>query len=169
RLQAVREDGRLLQSQRHNAYGQRIFRRDGNGDVHYLYDGGRLVAEARSADGVTGVTRRYVYAGWTPLAMIDYARPQALDGTGPAEGAARVYAIHADAVGMPRVVTDAAARVRWRGDFDPLGRARRISGDLQLDLRLPGQVFDPATGWHHNGMRAYAPAAGHYLEADPLG
>src|SRR5690606_3050898 len=140
RLQAVREDGRLLQSQRHNAYGQRIFRRDRDGDVHYLYDGGRLVAEASSVDGVTGVTRRYVYAGLTALGMIDYARPQALDGSGPADAGAQVYAIHADAMGMPRVVTDAAARVRWRGDFDALGRARSISGDLRLNLRLPGQV-----------------------------
>src|SRR5690606_13621878 len=63
----------------------------------------------------------------------------------------------------------AAARVRWRGDFDALGRARSISGDLRLNLRLPGPVFDPATGWHHNGMRVYDAAAGHYLEADPLG
>src|SRR5690606_38323256 len=52
---------------------------------------------------------------------------------------------------------------------DPLGRAHRLSGELALDLRLPGQVHDPATGWHHNGMPVYDPAAGHYLEADPLG
>lgn len=170
RLQAVREDGRLLQSQRHNAYGQRIFRRDRDGDVHYLYADGKLAAEARTVGRVMGVTRRYVYAGWTPVAMIDYAQPQPLDGRLPkASVDARIYAIHTDAVGAPRVVTDADARVRWRADLDPLGRAHRLSGELALDLRLPGQVHDPATGWHHNGMRVYDPAAGHYLEADPLG
>jgi len=204
RLQAVRAGPRLLQSQRHNAHGQRIFRRDAGGDTHYLYVDGRLAAEARTAAGRTGIVRRYVHAGWTPVAMIDYARPQPVGVPGPSGAAraacphaagqapgpacpaqasathpptrlaagapvARVYAIHADAVGAPRAVTDEAGRVRWRADLDALGRARRVAGDLRLDLRLPGQVHDPATGWHHNGLRTYDPAAGHYLEADPLG
>src|SRR5690606_7180155 len=38
-----------------------------------------------------------------------------------------------------------------------------------LQLRLPGQVHDPETGWHDNLLRTYLPERGHYLEPDPLG
>src|SRR3546814_15511402 len=44
-----------------------------------------------------------------------------------------------------------------------------MAGDLSLDLRLPGQVFDAETGWHDNLLRTYLPGPGQYLEPDPLG
>jgi len=59
--------------------------------------------------------------------------------------------------------------VRWLASYTPLGEARRAAGDLTLDLRLPGQWFDAATGLHDNGLRTYAPQWGQYLEPDPLG
>jgi RHS repeat-associated protein len=40
---------------------------------------------------------------------------------------------------------------------------------FQLNLRLPGQTFDPETGLHHNRQRYYDPAHGQYLTPDPLG
>lgn len=170
RLQEVRQDGRVLLRQHHDAQGRRILRQDAGGAVGYLYAGHRLAAEIRTVDGVTGVTRRYIHAGWTPVAFIDYATPQPLNGAARATRRdAVLYAIHADAAGLPHLVTDPAGQVRWRARYDALGRAERIDGDLTLDLRLPGQVHDAATGWHDNGLRTYDPAAGHYLQADPLG
>jgi len=156
--------------QRHDAQGRRILRQDGIDIVHYLYADNRLAAEARTVKGVTGITRRYIHVGWLPVAMIDYDVPQPLNGLArPEHQHASLYAIHADAVGLPRLVTDQAGQVRWHADFDALGRAERIDGDLTLELRLPGQVYDRLTGWHDNGLRTYDPSAGHYLQADPLG
>src|SRR3546814_17487584 len=49
----------------------------------------------------------------------------------------------------------------------------RISDGVQTCalpiFRLPGQVFDLATGWHDNLLRTYLPKWGHYAEPDPLG
>jgi RHS repeat-associated protein len=59
--------------------------------------------------------------------------------------------------------------VRWFARYSPTGEAQRLAGDMTLDLRLPGQVFDAETGWHDNLLRTYLPASGHYLEPDPLG
>jgi RHS repeat-associated protein len=42
-------------------------------------------------------------------------------------------------------------------------------GTFTLNLRLPGQTFDPETGLHYNRQRYYDPALGQYLTPDPLG
>ncbi|CAG0980023.1 partial Protein RhsC, partial [Myxococcaceae bacterium] len=42
-------------------------------------------------------------------------------------------------------------------------------GNLVLDTRFPGQIFDAETGYHYNYFRTYDPATGRYLEADPIG
>src|SRR3546814_8008903 len=44
--------------------------------------------------------------------------------------------------------------IRWHASYSPTGLAKRIAGDLDLDIRLPGQVFDLATGWHDNLLRS---------------
>ncbi|WP_187395055.1 phospholipase effector Tle1 domain-containing protein [Pigmentiphaga aceris] len=81
----------------------------------------------------------------------------------------QILAVHPDAVGTPRLVTDADQTERWRGDFGPFGALRSEAGDMGMRLRLPGQVIDPETGWHDNYLRTYDPLSGAYLEPDPLG
>ena len=81
----------------------------------------------------------------------------------------RILAVHPDAIGTPRLVTDADQAERWRGDFGPFGELRSEAGDIGMRLRLPGQVVDPETGWHDNYLRTYDPQSGAYLEPDPLG
>ena len=170
RLQSVWQNGQRLLYQHHDAQGRRILRQDATGTVQYLYADNRLAAEVRTVHGTTGITRRYIHAGWTPVAVIDYHVPQPLNGLAtPTNRQASLYAIHADSVGLPRLVTDAQGQVRWQARFSAFGRAEHISGNLTLDLRLPGQIYDASTGWHDNGLRTYDPAAGHYLQPDPLG
>lgn len=106
------------------------------------------------------VTRRYLYAGQTLVGFIDYG-PDAPDG--------EPYAVHADPLGTPRLVTDARRRVRWLADYSPTGESLGRWGDLDFAMRLPGQIADPFTGWHDNLLRTYAPELGAYLEPDPLG
>ncbi|NYT37910.1 hypothetical protein ERD78_13595 [Allopusillimonas soli] len=129
-------------------------------DRRYFYLDNQLVAE-RDGGAATypRISRRYIRAGVVPVGMIDYS----------ASGHGRLYWIHADLIGAPRLMTDEHGSVRWLARYDPLGKATVIAGDLSLDLRLPGQVHDPVTGWHDNLLRTYDPAAGHYLEPDPLG
>jgi RHS repeat-associated protein len=172
RLVRVQEGDDVVAHYRHNAFGHRIAKRSRHGDVDYFYLDNRLVAERRN-DAVletagpphadTGneplqplVTRRYLYAHHALVGVIDY-----VDG--------ELYYAHSDPVGAPRVLTDATRTIRWLADYQPTGAAERVSGDLTLNLRLPGQVLDEETGWHDNVLRTYAPRLGHYLEPDPLG
>jgi RHS repeat-associated protein len=173
----------------HNAYGHRIARRSMGANIDYYYLDNQLVAEStrrqrqpssalgsgasRSAAAFS-VTRRYIYAGLVPVGFIDYdpavGDPTAGSPTaGPAHSQGRLFTIHADLIGAARMVTDATRTVRWIAGYDATGAAQRLAGDLDLDLRLPGQVFDAVTGWHDNIFRTYVPALGHYLEPDPLG
>lgn len=153
--------GRVLAHYQHNAFGHRIIKRRGPDTTHFLYLNSRLVAEARSreAGSPPRLTRRYLHAGLTPVGMIEY----------PADGAPRLYAVHADLSGAPRMVTDDERRMRWLAGYSPTGRAARVAGELSFPLRLPGQYEDEETGWHDNLLRTYAPDRGHYLEPDPLG
>jgi RHS repeat-associated protein len=170
RLRSVMRGTKELVHYAHNAYGERIRRRSAGRTEHYLYAHNRLVARARTLEqGGVGVMQRYVYAGWVPVAIIDYGRPQPFGPLRAHMPAAVLHAVHADASGLPHAVTDAARRIRWRAAWSPTGAALAIEGDLDLPLRQPGHVFDPATGWHDNYLRTYDPQTGHYLEPDPAG
>ena len=51
----------------------------------------------------------------------------------------------------------------------PYNAYSQNTGLIAQDLRLPGQEFDSAAGWNHNGFREYIPAWGRYLQSDPIG
>lgn len=190
RLVSVTRDGQVLDRYWHNAFGQRIQAHTPQGQTDYLYLDNRVVAEARHAAGhddnarVPPITRRYVYAHHVLVGLIDYAppaaptsavppptpissTPRASSDNPPPTGT--LYAVHTDLIGAPRMVTDADRQIRWLATYSPTGAATRIEGDLTLDLRLPGQVYDATTGWHDNLLRTYLPEYGQYLELDPLG
>ncbi|ARP79464.1 hypothetical protein CAL12_00580 [Bordetella genomosp. 8] len=172
--------GRELARYTHNAYGERIRRRADGRTEEYLYASNRLAAIAQPLPaGGVGVTRRFVYAGWVPIAMIVYPQPRPLSSTvragagvnarGRATAAPVFHAIHADAIGLPHAVTDASRRLRWRALWSPTGAVLATDGDLAMPLRQPGHLHDPATGLHDNYLRTYDPRMGHYLEPDPAG
>jgi RHS repeat-associated protein len=160
RLTRATQAGQWQLRYTHNARGQRIRRDDGQTATDYLYLNNQLVTErTATGQGAPAVTRRYLYAGLTPVGLIDY--------TTIASG--ELFAIHADFTGAPRLITDAAQHVRWQADYNPGGLARKTGGDMNLLLRLPGQMADPALGWHDNLLRTYMPQWGQYLEPDPAG
>nr|MBF0685454.1 RHS repeat protein [Pseudomonas sp.] len=76
RLVEVREEGRMLATYRHNAFGERIARQGRDGMTHFLFHERRVVAEWRAGTAHAGVVRRYVYAQGVPIALIQYATPQ---------------------------------------------------------------------------------------------
>jgi RHS repeat-associated protein len=184
RLVAVDRAGVAIARYQHNAFGERVIRQVGDAaPTHDFYLGQQLVAE--QGDGPVGtIARRYLYAGLELVAILDYAGGRALQDPSlskadhrlwsmpwnrPATADVRLLAVHPDATGTPRLVTDARQGERWRGDFGPFGDLRDEAGDISLRMRLPGQVFDAETGWHDNYLRTYDPQAGSYLEPDPLG
>lgn len=165
RLSEVRRQGQTLASYAHNAFGHRLVKRSKLANVDYFYLNNQVVAEGRKAalpaGSGPGISRRYIYAGQVPVGLIDYPASSS--------GRAHLYAVHADLIGAPRLLTDTQQQIRWLATYSPTGSVTQIAGDLALDLRLPGQILDAETGWHDNLLRTYQPQAGHYLEPDPLG
>lgn len=166
RLQQVRRHNTTLDEYQHNAYGHRIFARTPRDQTQFFYLDNRLVAEARqsrlpdSRPQSLAITRRYIHADHAMVGIIEYSHDAP---------AGVLYAVHADLMGAPHLITDSNRRIRWLARYTPFGSARRIAGDLELHLRLPGQILDTTTGWHDNLLRTYDPHFGHYLEPDPLG
>jgi RHS repeat-associated protein len=103
--------------------------------------------------------------GDTPVATL---RPRA-------SGGVNVYYIHTDQLDTPRKVsrpTDNALMWRWDpspfGDTVPNENPQAI-GTFVYNLRFPGQYFDGESGLSDNYARNYDPAAGRYLQSDPVG
>lgn len=166
RLSAVSREGQTIATYTHNAFGHQIRRRTPSSTRELLYLNNRVVATMHDMGAETGQTkgdfpiqRRYLYVHETPVGFIDWRNPDD----------PQLFFIHADLLGAPRMVTDARQAMRWLADLSPGGHVQRIQGDLELDLRLPGQYHDAATGWHDNVFRTYDPQRMHYLEPDPLG
>lgn len=161
RLSAVARDGQTIATYAHNAFGHQIRRRTPTTTMELFYLDNRLVAEWQRDGTATPfrLSRRYLYAHEVPVGFIEWGHPD-----GP-----QLFAIHADLLGAPRMVTDARQAVRWLAGMTPGGAVERVQGDLDLDIRLPGQYYDAATGWHDNIFRTYDPRRMHYLEPDPLG
>ncbi|MEZ5541092.1 MAG: phospholipase A2 [Pseudomonadota bacterium] len=91
---------------------------------------------------------------------------------GAAEAAAaqgRLYFVHNDHLGAPRVMTDAAGGVVWRATYDPFGSAVLEPSKVELNVRFPGQYYDQETGLHYNYYRYYDPSTGRYITSDPIG
>ena len=137
----------------HDPFGRRI-RKTVNYTTWYLWNGDRLLAEY---DGSGNRTVRYAYAeGWTPL-QVEIGGP-----TGT------LYDVHTDHLGTPRRMTNASQATAWRAKYEVFGKAT-TTGSATLNLRFPGQHFDAESGLHYNRHRTYDPAAGRYLEQDPVG
>ena len=196
RLKYVELNKELLAEYIYNGLGQRIIKKTKNAHTHYYYANNQLVGEwtthmgKRTKQGLNGgIDRRYIYAGQLPVAFIEYEHASfsiddilnesfmANDSTTlqsikrPQLRAykAKLYFIHADHIGQPFMVTDEHRNIRWLAQNSPNGESNILQADIEFNLRLPGQYYDKETGWHYNLHRYYDPAAGHYLEPDPLG
>ena len=155
--------------------------------TYSLYMGQRLAAEA---DGNGPITAHYIYLYGKPVAKIEMdvlGKAQrslwqgivtlgGLIGTDIAvTGQGKVYAIHTDHLGTPQMVTDAQRQIVWQGRTSPFGAtvvrtALKTGGKVfEINLRLPGQVFDSETGLNQNYYRDYDPQLGRYLTPDPSG
>ncbi|WP_063691007.1 phospholipase effector Tle1 domain-containing protein [Alcaligenes faecalis] len=160
RLQRVQTAHTTLVEYRHDAFGQRIWRKQGDQERAFFFHGQQLMAELDLPAGPGQlISRRYLYAGLTPIGMIVY-QP---------DGQGQLYYLHSDLMGAVRLISDQQAKPVWTADLNPFGQAEPLLETLEFNLRLPGQYAESATGWHDNLLRTYLPEHGHYLEPDPLG
>ncbi|HVZ42320.1 MAG TPA: RHS repeat-associated core domain-containing protein [Ramlibacter sp.] len=100
----------------------------------------------------------------------------------------KLYAIHPDHLGTPRLITDAKNKAVWQWPYSafgsnrptgPLARAaggergetrlKATSPGVETNLRLPGQYGDSESNLFYNGFRYYQQTQGRYSQADPAG
>ena len=86
-----------------------------------------------------------------------------------------VFYVHTDQLNTPRKVTNTATMLLALevGSDAVWGRARRMrirrAAAFKYNLRFPGQYFDVESNLNYNYFRDYDPAAGRYIESDPIG
>ena len=145
----------------------------------YVYDDGQLGATSmllgEYGNGGTNSAGRNEYL-WLPNE----------DGTSTPIGLytnSRLYAIHADHLNTPRLITDDSNQVAWQlpysafGDNKPTGvlalagaiRQRGTVPGVMFNLRFPGQYFDEESNLSYNYFRSYQPTQGRYTQNDPIG
>ncbi len=155
------------------------------GETTYtLYRDQRLAAEA---DGRGRITAHYVYLYGKPVAKIEMTEDTSVlhrlltkvmvrSEDSAHDSVAQIYAIVTDHLGTPQEVLDERQRPVWQAVTAAFGQARVVYAaagangkPFQMNLRLPGQVYDAEAGLHYNYLRDYDPALGRYLAPDPLG
>ena len=170
-----------------------VLRDDGGGEVRvgrYGYDvlGRRVARETWAADG-SGLAERVVWDGDVPAERRRAGRGPDHSAT-PLEGGAvavRTYAfqgfepvavldgdaggavVECDQVGQPRLAIDREGEVVWEATFDAWGGVVETAGEVEIDLRFPGQVEDAESGLRYNRHRYYDPETKLYGRTDPIG
>jgi RHS repeat-associated protein len=99
----------------------------------------------------------------------------------------KLYAVHSDHLGTPRLVTDADKVPVWQWPYSAFGnnrptgalsaitangttRVQATTPAVEFSLRLPGQYYDEESGLNYNGFRTYdARIRGGYVQPDPTG
>jgi RHS repeat-associated protein len=129
----------------------------GSSPITFQYGlNGELLAE-NDLNG--GQAADYLYLNGQPIGEIE-------------PNAGKLYFMHTDRLGTPQRATDSSQAVVWNAYYQPFGAngTAGVSGALATQsLRLPGQYFDPETGFAHNGFRDYYGGITRYVESDPAG
>jgi RHS repeat-associated protein len=140
--------------------------RPGTGNDRY-FDGDDVVLERRSSWSGTPQWARYVHGPGSdqPLAFELY-----LAGADPVPGTGQAFYYHADSEGSVRLITDAAAQVVNRYDYDSYGnRLTAIEAVWQPYTWKGREYIGGGVNVYHNRARIYDPALGRFTTEDPMG
>lgn len=147
---------------RYNARGERVYKRANIRESLFAYDeSGRLLSE--QVIGVAGSGQDFIWLDDLPVGVVD---------------STALLEIQPDHLGSPRkVYYPKAAALVWDWPIlgNPFGEQPANEDPdadgkpFTLNLRFPGQQYDPETSLNYNYFRDYEAATGRYVESDPIG
>jgi RHS repeat-associated protein len=159
---------------RYDSRNRRVARQDAATGrwTYFVSDAaGNLLAELALEGGAWRAVREYVWLEGRPLAQVEH----------PTAETSFTYYLHADAIGLPRAMTNGTGQLVWNalhrpyGDIEERTATDPLSGrTVVTNLRLPGQYDERLLssvglqGPYYNWNRWYLPSVGRYLELDPI-
>ncbi len=156
RLSLIQQNGSTIMQYKLDGWGERVRKVPTSGSAtEYVYDEtGKLLYE------YVGPTsnRSYIWADDTLIATV--------------EADSSIHYIYTDHLGTPRAVTSTTSSTpiwTWPWLQNPFGEKPASGSGYALNVRFPGQYFDAETGLNYNYFRDYEPAAGRYVQSDPIG
>ena len=140
----------------YDGQGLRVAKTTAAAARYYAHDLDRRLLGEYDASGTLYET---VWLGSTPVAVLKSGQRHWID---------------ADQIDAPRVVRNESEQIVWRWQTEAFGSTPANEnpsglGNFEFNLRLPGHLYDPETGLHHNDQRDYAPRTGRYVQSDPIG
>lgn len=138
------------------------------GTIYYLNPdnaGGLLFEKEIKADG-TVENKHYLNAGGQSFAQL----------TQRSDGSKELRYWHKDQLGSLAAVTDEAGNIVERQSYEPFGKRRELTGEVDTDNSVTGQSSDRGYTGHehlddvgliHMNGRVYDPQLGRFLSADP--
>ena len=141
---------------RFNALDQRVQKANPGSVTHYVYAGqNQLLAERyNNTLNNTGQWTSYLWLGGMPVGLVK---------------GNTLYWVHADHLGRPEGVTNAAKQIVWRAANQAFERSVVVDNIGGYNLGFPGQYHDAESNLWQNGFRDYEPTIGRYMQSDPIG
>lgn len=123
--------------------------------TQFVYDGGALIAEYNSANGLV---RRYVHGVGDDVPLASYE--------GSSVASANLRYLFADRQGSIVAITNGGFVMDHVNSYDEYGIP---AADNQGRFQYTGQTWLPEAGLYYYKARIYSPTLGRFLQTDPIG
>lgn len=161
RMSEVQRDNVVAMQYGYNGKGEQVRKHLGTSSTYALYDeSGQWLGEYGNAGTPN---QQIVWLDSLPVGVIAHGQ---------------LNYIEADHLGTPRAVIEPQRDVAvWTWDMAGEAFGNSVpsqdpdadGAQFKMDMRLPGQRYDAATGLNHNYFRDYDTSLGRYAQSDPVG